>query len=103
MELRRAVRHTLSMALDSLWTRGYDRLGTLLNQQECEEIRALYAQAELFRSRIDMARYRFGRGEYQYFAYPLSARVDELRQELYRRLAPTACEWMAALSLPKDY
>jgi hypothetical protein len=91
------------MTLESLWARGYERLGKLLNQRECENIRALYAQPELFRSRIDMARYRFGRGEYQYFAYPLPARVDQLRQELYRQLAPTAREWMAALSLPKDY
>lgn len=103
MELSGTVRHTLSMALDSLWTRGYDRLGTLLNQQECEEIRALYAQPELFRSRIDMARYRFGRGEYQYFSYPLLGRIAELREELYGRLASTAREWMAALSLPKEY
>src|SRR5580693_789982 len=91
------------MTLESLWARGYERLGKLLNQRECDNVRALYAQPELFRSRIDMARYRFGRGEYQYFAYPLPARVDQLRQELYRQLAPTAREWMAALSLPKDY
>jgi hypothetical protein len=103
MELHRTVRHTLSMALDSLWARGYDRLGTLLNQQECEDIRALYAQPELFRSRIDMARYRFGRGEYQYFSYPLPPIIAELRKEMYGQLAATAREWMAALSLAKEY
>ena len=72
--------------MESLWTRGYARLGILLNQRECEGLRSLYAQPELFRSRIDMARYRFGRGEYQYFSYPLPARIDELRRELYTEL-----------------
>src|SRR5579863_5799863 len=89
--------------MESLWTRGYHRLGTVLKQPECEALRTLYAQPELFRSRIDMARYRFGRGEYQYFAYPLPEIVDELRRSLYQRLAPVAREWMAALSLSADY
>lgn len=89
--------------MESLWTRGYARLGQLLNQRECEETRTLYAQPELFRSRIDMARFRFGRGEYQYFQYPLPPRIAELRRELYGSLAGAATEWMTALSLPKLY
>ncbi len=89
--------------VDSLWTSGYARLGGLLTREECEATRALYSQPDLFRSRIDMARYRFGRGEYQYFAYPLPARLDQLRHELYTRLAPVATEWMAALRLPAEY
>ena len=63
----------------------------------------MYADATLFRSRIDMQRYRFGRGEYQYFAYPLPPLIAKLRTALYRLLAPVAREWMAALSLPADY
>jgi hypothetical protein len=90
-------------ALGSLWTRGYGRLGILLNERECEGIRSLYAQPELFRSRIDMARYRFGRGEYQYFSYPLPAPIEELRHALYGDLGNAARDWMAALSLPKEY
>ncbi|HLX44055.1 MAG TPA: 2OG-Fe(II) oxygenase [Bryobacteraceae bacterium] len=90
-------------AIDTLWRRGHSRLGTLLDRREAEELRALYTEGGSFRSRIDMARYRFGRGEYQYFAYPLPPLVEELRQGLYPRLAGAARDWMAALSLDGDY
>ena len=89
--------------MESLWTRGYARLGTVLKQPECEALRALYTQPELFRSRIDMARYRFGRGEYQYFSYPLPSLIDKLRRELYGQLVSTAREWTAALSRQQEY
>jgi hypothetical protein len=92
-----------SEALNGLWSRGYGRIGTVLDSCQCEHLRSLYGNAELFRSRIDMARYRFGRGEYQYFAYPLPELVEELRHQLYAGLANTAAEWMNALSLPQDY
>ena len=90
-------------ALSGLWTRGYGRLGMLFCPRQCEEMRSLYDNGDLFRSRIDMARYRFGRGEYQYFAYPLPDMVEELRHELYSGLVGAATEWMQALSLPQDY
>jgi hypothetical protein len=91
-----------TLPIDDLWKQGYTRLGQLLAPEECARIRALYADASLFRSRIDMQRYRFGRGEYQYFAYPLPTKIDELRYSLYEQLAPVAREWMAALSLPAE-
>jgi hypothetical protein len=88
---------------EGLWNLGYSRLGKILSPAECEEIRSLYALPAMFRSRVDMARFRFGRGEYQYFAYPLPALVVELREGLYECLAGTANEWMAALSLPGEF
>jgi hypothetical protein len=92
-----------STATANLWEYGYARLGNLLDQDQCAELRSLYARPELFRSRIDMARYRFGQGEYQYFAYPLPSWVQGLRHEMYRNLAPVASRWMSALSLPFEY
>jgi hypothetical protein len=91
------------MDLSGLWQCGFARIGKIFSTKECEAICALYDHPESFRSRIDMARYRFGRGEYQYFNYPLPERIDALRHELYSKLAPVARDWMAALSLEAEY
>jgi hypothetical protein len=69
----------------------------LLEPAECRALSALYADDRLFRSRIDMARHRFGEGEYKYFARPLPPIVAALREGLYRRLAKIANAWMARL------
>lgn len=87
----------------SLWSAGYGRLGRLLDREQCENLRALYTDSTIFRSWIDMARFRFGRGEYKYFAYPLPPLVAELRHALYRGLAGAANDWMAALTLPAKF
>jgi hypothetical protein len=87
----------------SLWSTGFARMGTLLTQSQCEEIRGLYGDASRFRSRIDMARYRFGQGEYQYFDYPLPPVVAALRECLYSHLAPSANDWMAALKIEAEF
>jgi len=86
-----------------LMARGFARLGALLQIEECEAMRSLYAEGRYFRSRIDMARYRFGRGEYQYFAYPLPELVAELRRTLYTRLSRVANAWMEALGQPDAF
>ncbi len=87
----------------NLWSVGYGRMGSVLTGKECEEIRGLYDKPEMFRSRVNMERYRFGRGEYQYFRYPLPREVATLRESLYGFLADTAKEWMEALSLRGDF
>ena len=72
-------------------------IGPILNQLECKELAASYDDAEPFRSRVVMARHGFGRGEYQYFAYPLRQLVGELRRALYPHLAVIANEWAVSL------
>jgi len=85
----------VSAALDD---QGFARLGPVLTSAECGELAALYADDRRFRSRIDMARFRFGAGEYKYFAAPLPPLVQALRVELYGRLAPVANRWAGRLS-----
>jgi hypothetical protein len=75
----------------------------LLTREECERLASLYAEEELFRSRVLMERHGFGRGEYKYFAYPLPSAVAELRQALYARLAPIANGWNQRLALDLRY
>jgi uncharacterized protein len=87
----------------NLWSNGFGRIGAVLTRRECEELRSLYVKPELFRSRIDMERFRFGRGEYQYFANPIPSLVRELRETLYSHLHSVADEWMKALSLRGDF
>ena len=72
-------------------------VGRLLDAAQCGEVSALYDDPSRFRSTIDMERYRFGRGQYRYFARPLPALVDELRHALYPRLLPIAREWAERL------
>jgi hypothetical protein len=81
----------------SLWQRGYAKTDPLLTAEDCEALVALYAKDELFRSRIDMKRFRFGEGEYKYFTYPLPPLVQTLRETIYPRLAVIANAWSKAL------
>ncbi|MBI2468963.1 MAG: 2OG-Fe(II) oxygenase [Candidatus Rokubacteria bacterium] len=84
----------IEQALDE-W--GYARTPPLLTAAECGELVALYADDRRFRSHIDMARYRFGVGDYKYFADPLPPIVHALRAHAYPPLAAIANRWMAAL------
>jgi hypothetical protein len=75
----------------------------LLKPDACAALAALYEDESRFRSRIVMARHGFGRGEYQYFGYPLPPAVAELRAALYGRLAPLANRWNERLGTPIRY
>jgi hypothetical protein len=75
----------------------------LLTVEECEALTALYSQNSIFRSRVVMARYAFGKGEYQYFRYPLPDLVGELRTALYRHLAPIANGWNERMRINSHY
>lgn len=72
---------------------GYALLGEILAPQECDALAALYPVEEHFRSRVIMERYRFGRGEYKYFRYPLPAIIFELRTTLYPHFTEVANRW----------
>lgn len=81
----------------SLDADGYAVLPGLLDSAACAAVADMYPERERFRSRIQMARHGFGRGEYKYFAYPLPERIATLREALYARLAPIANRWSERL------
>ena len=87
----------------SFWDLGYAQTPPLLTPAECRALARLYDQEARFRSRIDMARFRFGLGEYKYFANPLPPVVAQLREHAYPWLAATANRWMEHLGLEVRY
>jgi len=87
----------------SLWQWGWATTPPLLTPAECGGLIGLYVDDARFRSRIDMARYRFGVGEYKYWAYPLPPPVAALRAHAYPRLVPIADRWEAALGGRRRY
>jgi uncharacterized protein len=78
-------------------------LENLLTSDECDAVAAMYPGDTGFRGRVVMARHGFGRGEYKYFRYPLPGLVEQLRTQLYPRLAPIANRWNEALRISVRY
>jgi hypothetical protein len=83
--------------------RGAAVIPALLSDEQCVQLIDCYASAEAFRSRVIMQRHGFGRGEYQYFRYPLPAPVQALRTRLYASLAPIANRWSGLLKSTARY
>jgi hypothetical protein len=87
---------------------GLDDLGCALTDpvltgSECRSVAALYDHDALFRSTIDMARYRFGEGQYRYFERPLPDVVAELRAAFWPHLLPVARDWADRLGQPAPW
>jgi uncharacterized protein len=87
----------------SLDARGYATTGPFLEAAECSALVDLYGDERRFRSRVDMARFRFGEGEYKYFAAPLPEPVATMRQALYPPLAPVANRWAERLAVRERF
>ena len=80
-----------------LSAQGNAPIAGLVTPEECESLAAIYQSEGIFRCRVVMSRHGFGRGEYQYFRYPLPPLVAALRAALYRQLAPIANVWSQRL------
>jgi hypothetical protein len=83
--------------------RGSAVAGPLLDRHECRTLAALYREEDIFRSRVVMARHGFGRGEYQYFSYPLPADIAALRESFYGQLTSLANGWNERLGLEQRF
>src|SRR5579859_5687814 len=77
---------------------GYALTGPLLTSAECESLATLFSQENPFRSHVVMERYRFGKGDYKYFRYPLPDVVESLRTATYPHLAKIANDWNSQLA-----
>jgi len=82
---------------DSLSQRGYAVTTPILSPTECAELAGLYGDESRFRGHIVMERFRFGVGDYKYFAHPLPEIVAALRSRTYPHLARVANQWAEAL------
>ena len=82
---------------------GWALTGQLLTPVQRESLIASYEEDESFRSTVAMARHGYGRGEYRYFAYPLTELVADLRPALYERLCPVANSWREALGVGEAF
>jgi hypothetical protein len=100
------------MKLDHLdWTdiekqlneQGYAKTPPVLSAQDCGKLVKMYENDQLFRSKIEMERYRFGRGDYKYFADPLPETVQGLREGAYPPLAAIANRWMKRIGSDQHY
>jgi len=91
---------SLNAELDA---RGAAVISGLLDDAQCAQLIDCYGSADAFRSRVIMQRHGFGRGEYQYFRYPLPVLVQALRTRLYESLAPIANRWSSLLKSTARY
>ena len=89
----RLARIDTSALEGDLEAQGWSALPDLLTAHQCDDVAGLYGEEEGFRSRVVMARYGFGRGEYRYFTYPLPSLIQQLRTALYPHLAQVANQW----------
>ena len=92
-----------SEASRDLDAQGCAVLKGLLSPNECRAIAALYRDDSHFRSRVVMGRHGFGRGEYQYFSYPLPELIAQMRPALYARLRDVANRWNEAMGIDIRY
>jgi hypothetical protein len=88
---------------EALATRGFAVIPRLIEPAQCRDLAALWPDGAKFRSRVVMQRHGYGRGEYQYFTYPLPEPVERLRQALYPPLAEIANRWNDQLGREKRF
>ena len=75
----------------------------LLTADECRDLADRFDDGGLYRSTVDMARFRYGEGTYRYYRDPLPATVAQLRADLYPHLAPHANRWQEQLRQPRRF
>lgn len=75
----------------------------LLTSEQCGDVAALYDEDSRFRTTVDMARHRFGSGQYRYFTHELPDEIASLRAALWPHLLPIARTWAERLGRPAPW
>jgi uncharacterized protein len=101
--MRLPERNEWQSIVESIDRNGFAKLRSILNDEDCSDLISSYGNPDLYRSTIDMRRYRFGEGEYRYYAYPLPLLIAEIRRELYPPLSSLANVWNERLSIEIRY
>ncbi|PZR26753.1 MAG: prolyl 4-hydroxylase subunit alpha [Citrobacter freundii] len=86
-------------AADHLNESGYAIIPSILTDDLCTQLIDEYGNKDLYRKTVSMERYRFGKGEYKYFRYPLPDTIQTIRDCVYPYLAPIANGWMEVLKI----
>jgi uncharacterized protein len=90
----------IAAGLDDL---GVGPTGSILTARECRSLVEIYGDDSRFRSTIDMARHRFGEGQYRYFDHPLPELVAALRAAFWPHLLPIARTWAERRGQPAPW
>ncbi|MED3562002.1 2OG-Fe(II) oxygenase [Bacillus xiapuensis] len=88
---------------NTLDKQGYAQFPIILEKDECNEIINTYKDEGFFRNTINMARCRFGIGEYKYYQEPLPDMLQQLREAFYLELSKTANRWNEMLGREANY
>lgn len=87
----------------SLSNSGFAKIDNALTADQCNQLIDDYGNDRLYRTTIDMKRYRFGEGQYKYFNYPLPPLIRSLRARFYPPLASLANDWNEKLGIALRY
>lgn len=100
---KRLLQHDWQQAATQLNDHGYTLLKGMLSKEECDTLINAYQADDTYRKTIVMERYRFGKGEYKYFQYPLPELITTIRETVYPFIAPVANKWMEVLNIAQRY
>lgn len=83
--------------------RGYATIPAVVDDRECKSLLAQFNAENQYRKTVVMERYRFGKGVYKYFNYPLPDIITQLREQVYEYIVPVANKWMEVLKINQRY
>ncbi|ASU36572.1 2OG-Fe(II) oxygenase [Mucilaginibacter xinganensis] len=91
------------LVTNTMNTNGYAIIPGLVHLDECNTLIENYGATGSYRKTVVMERHRFGQGEYKYFLYPLPQIIQQLRVQVYPKLAPIANNWMRVLNIQTTF